>query len=268
MFYKINFLIGIFLFFGSTETYFYINDRQRLKVVKEYLPNDPIILEAGAFDGQDSISMLHFWPNATIHSFEPVDEIYSKLVKNVSSYNQIKTYPIALGDKVGKIEIYVSEQVNNPGIASGSSSILEPKQHIEVDKTIIFPRKVNSFMITIDEWAKNNNISYIDLMWLDMQGYELNALMNAKSILHTVKAIIIEVEFIEAYKNQYQFEEIKIWLENEGFKMLALANYGWFGDAIFIRKTHLKRIKRIKNNMQYELSDYEDVNNKFGRNYY
>jgi len=73
-------------------------------------------------------------------------------------------------------------------------------------------------------------------MWLDMQGYELNALMAAPGILSTVRVIVTEVEFVEAYEGQYLFDDIKLFLENRGFKFLGLvANYGWCGDALFVR---------------------------------
>jgi len=73
-------------------------------------------------------------------------------------------------------------------------------------------------------------------MWLDMQGYELNALKACSAILKTVKVILTEVEFVEAYEGQYLFVEVKQWLEQQGFTMIARTAYPhWFADALFVR---------------------------------
>ena len=73
-------------------------------------------------------------------------------------------------------------------------------------------------------------------MWLDLQGMEYEALKSSPKILATVKAILLEVEFVEAYKGQILFKDIKKWLESENFKMVALNHKPtWFGDALFVR---------------------------------
>ena len=59
-------------------------------------------------------------------------------------------------------------------------------------------------------------------MWLDMQGAELAMLKGATDLLSTIKLIYTEVEFIEAYKDQPLYKDIKLWLESKGFQILAL----------------------------------------------
>ena len=133
--------------------------------------------------------------------------------------------------------MYVSEEPNRPNIPSQSSSLLAPKDHLKYSSTQ-FKKEIEVQTITIDEWASQKGVDHIDLMWLDMQGYELNALKASPNILKTVKAILTEVEFVEAYKGQFQFKEVKEWLEGQGFTMVAenFGTYGnWFGDALFVR---------------------------------
>ena len=215
----------------------FTNPIEVLEIVKPYLPDNPIILEAGAFDGDDSLKMANFWEKGMVYSFEPIPENYKKLVTKVAGVPNINTFCLALGDFVGMHEMHIAELESDPGVPSFSSSLLPPKDHLSYATFVKFNSKVNVPVVTIDEFARNNNLSKIDFMWLDIQGYELNVLKASPNILKTVKAIITEVEFVEAYQGQYLYKDVKEWLEGEGFTLVATnTSYQWFGDALFIRK--------------------------------
>ncbi len=227
-----------FLFINTSECKIisFKEPRNALKIVKRYLPENPIILEAGSFDGEDTLYVAKFWPQSTIYSFEPVPQIYKKFCRNTKNCSQIKGFNIALGDSCGKKSFYVSSDKNSPHIPSQSSSLLPPKEHLDYAPHIQFNKIIEVNCFTIDAWAAENNIKNIDLMWLDMQGNELETLQASPEILKTVKAIITEVEFVEAYEGQSLYRDVKDWLEAQGFTMIALSTTAeWFGDAIFIR---------------------------------
>lgn|SRR3990167_11033729 len=215
-----------------------------LSVICEFLPDNPTIVEAGAYDGSETVMMAKKIPDAKIYSFEPVPELYRKLNTKANSYKNINTYQLALADFNGKTKFHTSEESDAPGVVSQSSSILKPKDHLIYSSTC-FKNTIEVSAVTLDTWAKSNNIDHIDFLWLDMQGYELNTLKASPEILKTVKVIFTEVEFVEAYAGQSLYQEIKSWLESQGFKMVARnfdepivkINAGnWFGDALFIRK--------------------------------
>lgn len=208
--------------------------------VKQILKNnnDITILEAGSYDGTDTLEMHKIWPNAQIHSFEPIPTLFNRLVNNVRGIKNIHCYSSALSDKTGTAEIYLSE--DTWGRVTGSSSLLPPKEHLIYSPGALFNKKIPVNTITINDWAISNNIHKVNFMWLDMQGYELPVLMQSQNILATVEVIVTEVEFVEAYAGQYLFKDIKNWLEEQGF-VLAAKNFDsekkyWFGDAIFVRK--------------------------------
>jgi len=210
--------------------------RNALSIVKKYIPENPVILEAGSFDGEDTVYVSKFWPQATIYSFEPVPKIYKNFCKRTRNISRIKGFNIALGDSCGKKSFYVSCDVNSPDVPSQSSSLLAPKEHLDYAPHIAFNEIIEVDCLTIDEWAHQNNISNIDLMWLDMQGNELETLQASPDMLKSVKAIITEVEFVEAYEGQSLYADVKKWLESQGFTMIALSTTAqWFGDAVFVR---------------------------------
>jgi FkbM family methyltransferase len=212
---------------------------EALRLAASYLPKNPIIIEAGSYDGTDCIEILRFFPKSTIYAFEPIPYLYKKLVAKAKRYpGRIYTSNKALSDSVGIADMYVSEEPGAPGIPSQSSSLLAPKDHLIYSGTL-FKEKIEVQTTTIDAWAAEQGINRIDFMWLDMQGYELHALKASPNILKTVKVILTEVEHVEAYAGQYLFKDMKEWLESEGFTMIA-ENFGtfgnWFGDALFVRK--------------------------------
>lgn len=211
-----------------------------LNLAQKYLPNNPVIIEAGAYDGNDSIYMSRYWPLAKIYAFEPVPELYAKLVNKVKNILNIFPFQYALGDQDKKAEFYVSAFNFNPTEPSASSSLLEPKEHLQYADYVIFKQKIDVEMLTLDSWATLNKVDHIDMLWLDMQGYELNMLKTCPHILSTVKVIYTEVEFVEAYKNQYLYQDVVNYLQELGFKILAQDfttgdASRWYGNVLFYR---------------------------------
>lgn len=210
-----------------------------LEIVRKILPSNPVILEAGAYDGSDAVNLARTWPNGMVYSFEPIGELFAKASQTITTagVSNAFIFNYALGDYVGAADMFVSEEPNAPGVPSQSSSLLAPKEHLVYFGTQ-FLRNTIVPVITIDAWAQEHNISHVDLLWLDMQGYELPALMASPKIFKTVKAVLMEVEFAELYAGQYQFDQVKAWFESQGFELFALHINGQsFGDALFIRKS-------------------------------
>lgn len=207
--------------------------------IKEYLPENAIIVEAGAFQGQDTKKLTLSFPDAFIHAFEPVPELFELLKKNTQNLKNIQCYELALSDKNGTATFYFSEKKEKPGLATQAGSLRKPKERLTWSP-IQFPKTIEVQTITLDTWAQENNIQRIDCLWLDMQGFELNVLQASKKILPTVTVIFTEVSFIESYENQPKHEDVKKWLEQHGFQEVGRDfknKTDWFfGNSLFVRK--------------------------------
>ena len=206
--------------------------------IQAFIPEDLVIVEAGAYDGYDTIELCHLLPQAKIHALEPVPELFDKSSKNLESFSNVKMYNYALSDKTGSAIMHLSEWKGAPGVVGMSSSLLPPKDHLKYAPQISFNNKIKVETTTIDDWAEKNDVKDIVFLRLDIQGNELNVLKASPKTLSTVKAILTEVEFVEAYEGQYLFEDVKTWLEAQRFELDVLfTDPGrWFGDALFIRK--------------------------------
>lgn len=206
-----------------------------LTMVAPIVPKDPIILEAGAYNGKDSVVMANFWKLGHVHSFEPVPELYQKVIKEVETCNNVSTYQLALSDKEGSADFYISSFTSAPDDPSASSSLLAPTGHLSAWPRIKFKKKISVPTMTIDSWADKNNINHVDFIWLDTQGSELSILKGAPRILKTTNVVFMEVEFLELYKDQPLFKDVKEWLEKNGFSFIAMQPWRLYGNALFIR---------------------------------
>lgn len=226
------------------------NPHDIFKFVSPYLSKNPVIVEAGAYDGSESISMAKYWPKGKVYCFEPFPQIFKQLAVRTARYANIKAYQIALADISGKLPFYLGHfKDNNP---SASSSLLPAKEHRDFVHSIVFDEWIEVEAISIDDWAKLEKIHYIDFMWLDMQGYELNTL-KASHLISNIGAIYMEVTFIEAYEGQYTYGDVKNWMQENGFELIALdfdesipltqrhlikpnGNLPFYGNALFLNK--------------------------------
>lgn len=215
-----------------------IKPHEALTFIKPYLPNNPIIIEAGAFKGHDTLKLATLWPQGTIHAFEPVPELFAELKQRTQNMPNIHGYQLALSDHNGMAKFHMSEHPKRPGTPSQAGSLLKPKERLK-HSPIYFTGTIEVPTITLDSWAEQNNISHVDFLWLDMQGHELAMLKASPGILKTVRVIHTEVEFIESYENNPTYIDVKSWLESQGFKMIAQdfddQVKHFFGNAIFVK---------------------------------
>ena len=199
--------------------------------IARFLPVNPIIVEAGAYIGDDTRAMSRQWPDGFIHAFEPVPAIYSKLVRNVSRCPNVHCYPMALAKESGFVPIFVSN-----GESKASSSLLRPKDHSRVHPRTVFHEMQPIESITLDDWKDRYNIPKVDFLWLDTQGTELEIMKSAPRVLREVSVIYSEVSLKEMYEGASLYDELREWLKSQGFSIKREA-LPWedMGNVLFVR---------------------------------
>jgi FkbM family methyltransferase len=209
-----------------------------LSHIVPYLPVSPVIVEAGAFTGSDSIRLAKQWQQGTVHAFEPVPELYKKLQHNTQPYANIHTYNYALSSQTGSALFYLSEKEDKPGKSTQAGSLHAPKERLHLSP-IVFPTTVQVPTITLPVWARQYGMSHVDLLWLDLQGHELAVMQAAEHMLDSVRVIFTEVAFVEAYENQPTMQQIIDFLQPRGFTLIGrdfadMPAY-FFGNLLFAR---------------------------------
>ena len=107
-----------------------------------------------------------------VYAFEPQKSVIELLEKNLSlndSTNLIKVIPFGLSDQNQDYALSQSEYSHAAG-----SIIIQRNENNRFEKI---------HCITLDSWAKENNISKIDFIKADIEGAERNMLLGATEIL-------------------------------------------------------------------------------------
>lgn len=90
--------------------------------------DSPIILEAGAADGADTLRFAKLLSSqGVIYAFEPVLQNFERLKDLVKEQHNVHTFRMALGDHDGKMKMNVSRNIEADDNIASSSSLLKPK---------------------------------------------------------------------------------------------------------------------------------------------
>lgn len=136
----------------------------------------------------------------------------------------------ALGNTEGTIEMYVSA---NNGM---SSSVLEPKVHLDLHPEVLFNGKISVPMTTLDNLPFNR--AAYNFINIDVQGYELEVFKGGVKTLNTIKYIAAEVNREEVYKNCGLIDEVDAFLAKYEFKRQATWwHYSAWGEAFYIKSS-------------------------------
>jgi FkbM family methyltransferase len=205
----------------------------RYDLIERIIEPDDVILEAGAFDGTDTIGLSKMVPEGRVISFEPNPPRYAELVNRAKDLYNVNTFPFALGEENSNITFYVCYGEQYDPVYEGASSALPPSESMKINYQ--GPR-IEVPCVILDHWCRQNNQTKIDFMWLDMEGYELQVLKSSPQILSTVKAMYVETNFYEFRKGMTQYNDLRTFLEKNGFRLLSHGYLtGCQGNAIFVR---------------------------------
>jgi len=235
---RVNWPNLIYAFTNPIRTLRYIRYRDTISYtdISRFIPADPVILEAGAHDGTNTIEMAEFWPSATIHTFEPVPCAATAVAERIERYGpRVQCHAVGLGPRDGEIEMHVSGD-GTFGSCQSSSMLAPTAQQLREFPDIAFGIKQMVPMRTLDSWAIRTNVPRIDFMWLDMQGYELQALEGATKVLKGVSAIHIEVSNVQLYEGAPLYPEVKARMADWGFIPAIEAFFRVSGNVLFVQR--------------------------------
>lgn len=125
-----------------------------------------------------------------------------------------------------------------------SSSLYELDRHLEKYPDIVLTKIVNVDTITLDRYSTSREAP--NLINLDIQGAELDALRGASNLLGQVAYIYTEVSFLELYKDAPLADEIDSYLQSFGFKRVVTRKVprdGW-ADVLYINQSLVKLPKQ------------------------
>lgn len=186
-----------------------------LDLIAKYLKKGDVFVDVGANIGQHSMFAASIVGNSgKVYSFEPIPYIYNQLLDSVKINHFesiVDAYNIALGEE-GKTETLHIETNN-----VGGSSIIGP--HGKDNKEIIINIKKGDAML--------GNIKHINMVKIDVEGYEYEVLAGMQKTLAIHKPIII-LEFsgqLYFSRGNNNGDKIISLLENIGYALYDIEDY-------------------------------------------
>jgi FkbM family methyltransferase len=185
-----------------------------------------LVFDVGAYHGEFSLLCRRLWPEAFIACFEPQARARAVLENQID--NQMRIYSPLLG--AAPREDVVFHEVET------ASSVLA--EHANKNHAV-----ARHPMTTIDlVCAADFRDQAIDLLKLDVQGYELEVLKGAEHSLRHVKLILAEVNLLDIHENVPLLAELVGWLAERGFVAYDICGLTrrpldkalWQADFIFV----------------------------------
>jgi FkbM family methyltransferase len=226
--------------------------RSGLDVFRDIKPHlSPIsgplqMFDIGANEGQTARELLHAYPQAVIHSFEPTPEPFAVLQKLAfANPDRLKVHPIALSDTVGTAPFFINSFTVTNSLLASTPQLEDyrppsPQESIEVS------------LQTVDSFCDEKSISAIHLLKTDTQGADLKVIQGAHAMIakKRVPYILTEVLFERHYDGQASFEEIFENLQSQGYSLVNLYSVihskngtaAW-ADALFLNPEALATVK-------------------------
>ncbi len=200
--------------------------------LKAVVPEAAVILDCGANTGQTAGSLRSLYPGAEIYSFEPVSTVFDELCKRCE---QLHVHPVkkAVGNRDEKATI-------NLTASSEANSLLDYQEGNPCAKWTQVVGREEVEVCTLDRWCEENSVdpARVDVLKLDVQGAELQALYGARKLLEKTKAVYLEVSFVPMYKDAPLFEDIDTFLGQRGYRRHAIypsdQPHHW-GDAMYVK---------------------------------
>lgn len=153
------------------------------RFLKHIIGNDvQTVVEVGARYGDESLMLSNTFKDARVFSFECNPFTLSRCSEKLEGNPKITFTPKGLGEK-NEILPFYSYIDNNDGASSFFKRIDAATTQIQSGMFEV---------IRLSDFAKDHDIRSIDLLCMDVQGFELNVLKGCGELLRNIKFVIME----------------------------------------------------------------------------
>lgn len=204
------------------------------------------IIDVGANFGYHSL-FFSKEVSKNVYAFEPQPQNIFLLNSNIDNNNitNVKIYPYAVSNNENQVYIpIISSNIKNANMGDITLEINKSDNNV----------KVNSILLD------NMNLFEIDIIKIDVQGWELNVLNGAKKLIERDKPIlIIEFEKNQLAKNNISCEFLANSIREMGYYIFLL-DYEYPSDHICVHKDKLDIFVEVFNDKIKKNEKYNFIN--------
>jgi FkbM family methyltransferase len=147
----------------------------------------PVVFDVGANEGHWTAEVLALCPDAHIHAFEPQEQLAKHIAK---LHPGVFVNNLALGAEAGSLELHdYADRAGSPH-ASLLAGVIDGLHHGRA-------RKVQVVVGTVDNYCLERSIERIDLLKVDVEGFERQVLEGARRMIEGGCVQAVQFEFNE-----------------------------------------------------------------------
>jgi len=198
-----------------------IYDPAFTKFIVNYLQTGDTFVDLGANEGWFSIYAAEcVGSTGKVYSIEPQNRL-TNVIETNAKLNSLENI-IVLNTAIGEREEYVNITLS-PSLNSGSSSLVKNSRGL-------FWKKQKTKVQRFDKLFENEKINHIDLIKIDIEGYEFSAIKSMEKMLKAkqIKAILVELHESQLLKLGTSSAEIQSYLAGFGYHSRTLDNTPYF----------------------------------------
>ncbi|MEM9354934.1 MAG: FkbM family methyltransferase [Pseudomonadota bacterium] len=194
----------------------------------------PFVIDIGAHKGDFFVPVLAKHPEAKIFAFEPIPDLAAALRARFAQTPSLVVIEAATGEKAARVNFNVHSHV-------ASSSILGVDKHYSEtypDQARV-SQKLSVEMTTVDDAmaAHSADDGEVDILKIDVQGFEGPALRGAERTLQRTTTVIVEAALLPTYEGGIMADELCAMLRDRGFELAYAFNvYAASADLLFVRR--------------------------------
>jgi len=191
------------------------------------------VVDVGANRGQFSLVARRCFPSANILSFEPLPGPAAIFSKVFSGDKLTTLFEVAVGPVAETTIMHVSARDDSSSLLAISS--LQEENFPGTDE--IGTTQIS--VAPLGDFLNQQKLVSPALLKLDVQGFELEALIGCESLLEKFEMVYCECSFIELYSSQKLAKDIIIWLSTRGLHLVGVHNTSYDTDGRAIQADFL-----------------------------
>lgn len=208
-------------------------------VIQKVNNNQGIFLDIGASSGWHSLYMSQYAKNVlAVEPFPPRLERLNDSVET-NQIENIEILPVGFSNQAGVLPFYLKSK----------SFDTQFSQHFNTKESIQLP------LVVGDNYLKSRNLKQIDLIKIDIEGYERHALLGLTQILHSNRPVVSmelntteggfnrKEQLLETFPKDYQFFIIKPL--NHFWKINLGSYYYVYGPGIDPHKMNMYSLEKF-----------------------
>jgi FkbM family methyltransferase len=175
-----------------------------------------VVIDVGVNVGTTILKFAKYSQGGKVFGFEPDIEMFARAKKNIAlnNYKNISLIDKGLGSKATRVKLYKVHE-NNPGMnrVLDSSNLNDDYDFTEIE------------VIRLDDFVQDNNIEKIDLIKIDVEGYEFNVIQGSIDIIRNMRPIFF-IELLDANLKEHNnsAEQLVRFFEDYNYQVFRADN--------------------------------------------